>query len=365
MQQETALRPAVGAITGPAATGTGPAGTRTGIPDAFLPDHWYVAALGAAISRTPVRRVILDQPIAFYRTEDGGIAALYDRCPHRSYPLSRGEVRGDALVCGYHGFTFAPSGNCVAVPGQANVPRAACVRMYPVVESGPFVWIWMGDPAQVDPARIPDHRWACDSAWTTFTNSATVRCRYGMLLDNLLDLSHETYIHRATIGTPDVAETPIATEVDGLVVKVSRRMLGADCPPFYAKSTGIDGKIDRSQEIAFSVPSFYVLAVRIAPAGDDGPGFNAKIMYAITPETKRSTHDFWAVSRDFATDQPWVTETMARIQDAVVHEDVVALEALEADYPDGRVPEVSINIDRGALQARRLIHDLIRAQAAA
>jgi phenylpropionate dioxygenase-like ring-hydroxylating dioxygenase large terminal subunit len=359
MQQETAPRPTVGAIV----TSAG-AGSRTGIPDAFLPEHWYVAELGAAIRRTPIRRVILDQPIALYRKEDGSVAALYDRCPHRAYPLSRGEVRGDALVCGYHGFTFAPSGDCISVPGQPNIPRAACVRSYPVVESGPFVWIWMGDPARADATRIPEHRWACDPAWTTFTNSATVRCRYGMLLDNLLDLSHESFIHRATIGTPDVAETPISTEVDGLTVKVSRHMRGAECPPFYAKSTGIAGKIDRSQDIAFSVPSFYVLGVRIAPAGDTGPGFNAKIMYAITPETKRSTHDFWAVSRDFAIDQSWVTQTMARIQDAVVDEDVVALEALEADYPEGRVPEVSINIDRGALQARRLIHELIRAQAA-
>ncbi|MEA2720219.1 MAG: hypothetical protein QOJ39_2083 [Candidatus Eremiobacteraeota bacterium] len=353
MQQLTVPRPVAGSVS---------AGSRTGIPQAFLPDHWYVAELGAAVTRTPARRVIMDQPIVFYRKEHGGIVALYDRCPHRSYPLSRGEVRGDALVCGYHGFTFEPSGACIDVPGQANVPRAACVRSYPVVESGPFVWIWMGDPAQADASRIPDHGAACDPAWVTFTNSATVKCRYGMLLDNLLDLSHETYIHRATIGTPDVAETPIATEVDGLTVKVSRHMRDAACPPFYAKSTGITGNIDRSQDIAFFVPSFYVLAVRIAPAGDEGPGFNAKIMYAITPETKRSTHDFWAVTRDFATDQNWVTESMARMQDAIVQEDVVALEALELDYPEGRVPEVSINIDRGALQARRLIHQLINEQ---
>jgi phenylpropionate dioxygenase-like ring-hydroxylating dioxygenase large terminal subunit len=103
-------------------------GARSGIPDALLRDHWYVAEFGAAISRTPIRRTILNEPIAFYRTEQGGIVALYDRCPHRSYPLSRGEVRGDALICGYHGFTFDPSGACVSVPGQSNIPRAACVR---------------------------------------------------------------------------------------------------------------------------------------------------------------------------------------------------------------------------------------------
>jgi phenylpropionate dioxygenase-like ring-hydroxylating dioxygenase large terminal subunit len=359
MQQETTLREAATGIVSAARTGS-----RSGIPEDFLYHHWYVAALGPEVSSTPVRRVILDQPVALYRTQAGVVAALYDRCPHRSYPLSRGEVRGEALVCGYHGFTFEPSGTCVSVPGQANVPRAACVRSYPIVESGPFVWIWMGDPAKADASAIPDHRAACDPDWTTFTNSATVGCRYGMLIDNLLDLSHETYIHRATIGTPDVAETPIATEVDGLTVKVSRQMHNAQCPPFYAEATGIDGTIDRSQDIAFEVPAFYTLSVRIAPAGDDGPGCNVKIMYAITPQTKRSTHDFWAISRDFATDQDWVTQTMAQIQDAIVAEDVVALEALEADYPDGRVPEVSINIDRGALQARRLIHDLIRTQSA-
>jgi phenylpropionate dioxygenase-like ring-hydroxylating dioxygenase large terminal subunit len=333
---------------------------RTGIPEALLTDHWYVAAFGEAVSRAPVRRTILGQPVALYRRGDGTVAALYDRCPHRSYPLSRGEVRGDALVCGYHGFAFAPSGACVSVPGQPNIPRAACVRAYPVVESGPFVWIWMGDPAQADPAAIPDHRWAAAPGWTAFKDSATVACRYGMLIDNLLDLSHETFVHKATIGTPDVAETPIATAVDGLTVNVSRRMHGAECPPFYARSTGITGRIDRSQDIAFTVPAFYVLSVRIAPAGDEGPGCNVKIMYAITPETARTTHDFWVVSRDFATDEEWVTETMARIQDAIVQEDVVALEALEADYPEGRVPEISINIDRGALQARRLIHELAR-----
>jgi phenylpropionate dioxygenase-like ring-hydroxylating dioxygenase large terminal subunit len=244
------------------------------------------------------------------------------------------------------------------------VPRAARVRAYPVVESGPFVWIWMGEPSAADPSRIPDHRWACDPGWATFVNQALVNVRYGLLLDNLLDLSHETYIHAATIGTPDVAQTPIATEVDGLTVRVARRMTGAECPPFYQTATGISGRIDRSQDIEMHVPAFYVLHVRIAPTGDTGDGFHVKIMYAITPETANTTHDFWAVSRNFAVDQTWVTEKMAAIQDAIVNEDVVALEALERSLPgDGYVPEVSINIDRGGLQVRRLVHELIRAQA--
>ncbi|WP_226874821.1 hypothetical protein [Microbispora sitophila] len=67
-----------------------------------------------------------------------------------------------------------------------------------------------------------------------------LKARFGLLVDNLLDLSHETYLHGGYIGTPEVAATPITTEVDeeAGVVYVSRHMDDAECPPFYAKSTG-------------------------------------------------------------------------------------------------------------------------------
>lgn len=328
----------------------------------LLREHWYVAAFGSEIGREPARRVILDDPIVFYRKRNGEIVGLFDRCAHRGFPLSHGALQGDNIACAYHGFVFDPCGTCVKAPGHETIPRSARVRAYPVVESGPFVWVWTGE-GPGEPGRIPDHHWACDPSWATFVNKALVNVRYGLVIDNLLDLSHETYIHAKTIETPDVAETPITTEVDGLTVHVSRRMVAAECPPFYEAATGIHGKIDRHQDIAYHVPAFYVLHVRIAPTGDTGEGFHVKIMYAITPETATTTHDFWALSRNFAVDQQWVTEKMAAIQDAIVNEDVVALEALEKTLPpDGLLPEVSINIDRGALQARRLIHGLLREQ---
>jgi phenylpropionate dioxygenase-like ring-hydroxylating dioxygenase large terminal subunit len=65
--------------------------------------------------------------------------------------------------------------------------------------------------------------------------------RYELLVDNLLDLSHETYLHGGYIGTPEVADAPISTEIDQeqRVIRVSRRMDAAACPPFYARSTGL------------------------------------------------------------------------------------------------------------------------------
>ena len=63
-------------------------------------------------------RTILEEPIVLYRISDGSVVALEDRCCHRSLPLSRGNLNGDNLRCGYHGLLYNPKGNCISVPGQ-------------------------------------------------------------------------------------------------------------------------------------------------------------------------------------------------------------------------------------------------------
>jgi vanillate O-demethylase monooxygenase subunit len=196
--------------------------------------------------------------------------------------------------------------------------------------------------------------------------------RYSLLVDNLLDLSHETYLHAGYIGTPEVAETPITTTADdgAGVVYVSRRMKDVECPPFYAQSTGIPGRIDRWQEIEYHAPCLYLLHSRIAPTGvepapdgTDPDAFHAEIVYAITPETETTTLDFWFVARDFAIDDEEVTRFLAENNHTVVMQDVVALNALEkviATEPAG-YQELSINIDTGALAARRMLRALVEA----
>ena len=123
----------------------------------FLRNHWYVAASGSEIGRKPFRRIIMNEPVVFYRTEDGTPVALEDRCPHRRLPLSMGKLVGDdVLQCHYHGLRFDRTGACVRVPGQDMIPQTARVKTYPVVERYKWLWIWMGDPALADPGQ--DHR---------------------------------------------------------------------------------------------------------------------------------------------------------------------------------------------------------------
>jgi vanillate O-demethylase monooxygenase subunit len=333
---------------------------------AFARNQWYVAAYGTEITDGLFARTVLGEPIVFYRTESGAVTALADRCVHRRYPLSLGHLDGERLVCGYHGFTYEPSGRCVSVPGQHRVPRTARVPAYPLVEQDSFVWVWIGDPALADATTVPRAPWLADPGYATVAGMEPLAARYELLVDNLLDLSHETYLHGGYIGTPEVASTPIVTEVDAErdVIHVSRHMADAECPAFYAKSTGLTGRITRWQDIEYHPPCLYLLHSRIAPVGvlpnDDGTdpdAFHVEVVYAITPETEHSTHDFWAVARDFALDDTGVSDFLADSNRTVVLQDVAALDILEryiATEADG-YQELSVNIDTGGLAARRIL----------
>jgi phenylpropionate dioxygenase-like ring-hydroxylating dioxygenase large terminal subunit len=246
------------------------------------------------------------------------------------------------------------------------VPRTARVRAYPVVEQDSLVWVWpgTGDPA----ADIPRAPWLASPDWTTVRGMEPLAARYSLLLDNLMDLSHETYLHGGYIGTPEVAQTPISTEVDSEagLVRVSRRMADAACPPFYAESTGITGRITRWQDIEFRPPCLYLLHSMVAPVGEPDKAFHVEVGYALTPETEHSTHDFWMVSRDFARDDNQVSKFLAESNRTVVLQDVTALNILEQVLAqDGdSYQELSINIDAGGLAARRLVAQQVAAESA-
>ena len=331
----------------------------------FLSDNWYVAALGAELTTKPLSRQILGEHVAIFRNESGRIVALADQCPHRGYQLSLGTVVGDELVCGYHGFTFDCTGTCVAVPGQDRIPSRADVRSYAVVEQGPWVWIWTGR-GEAEMSLLPSTPWLVDTEnWSSVGGVAKIDAAFDLLVDNLLDLSHETFLHNGSIGTPEVASTPIEVEADedSRVVRVFRHMNSVDCPLFYSRTTGLEGKVDRWQDIEYSPPGYYLLHSRIAPVGQpplpdgtDDHAFHMKIFYGLTPSTEDSVYDFWALARDFCINDDEIDRFLEKMQTGVVQEDVDALNILQ--IRTSRVPEVnevSIKIDRGGLSARRML----------
>ena len=293
----------------------------------YLLENWYVAALSVELDTKPLSRQILGEHVALFRSESGRVVAFADQCPHRGYPLSLGSVVGEELVCGYHGFTFDCGGVCVAIPGQDRIPGRANVRSYPVVEQGIWVWIWMGH-GEADYGALPATPWlVANDEWSTVSGVAKISASFDLLVDNLLDLSHETYLHGGSIGTPEVATTPIEVEVDDETnaVRVFRHMNAVECPPFYSRTTGLQGKVDRWQDIDYSPPGFYLLHARIAPVaqpplpdGRDDHAFHMKIFYGLTPSTETSVYDFWALARDFCLGEDEIDRFLEKMQRGVV-----------------------------------------------
>lgn len=340
----------------------------------FPRSQWYAVAAADEVGRQLLGRTVAGEHLVLYRTEAGDPVAMLDRCSHRNYPLSAGQLVGDEIQCGYHGLRFDGTGTCTWAPGQERIPSRANVPTRPLVQRGPWLWVWMGDPAAPDESRLPEMPWAdaTNPGWVTVHGMEPLAARYGLLVDNLLDLSHETFLHAGYIGTPEVAETPIATEVDDAasVVRVSRRMLAVECPPFYSESTGLETPIDRWQDIEYHAPGCYLLHVRVAPAGSvpnaDGTDPDAafvEVMYAITPVDDHHTMDFWSVSRNFAVDDQEMSAFFSKMNREVVLQDVEALELIEQRLGDEWQPvEVSFKIDTGGLAARRVLHAQIAAE---
>ncbi|SFK17012.1 aromatic ring-hydroxylating dioxygenase subunit alpha, partial [Bradyrhizobium sp. Gha] len=229
----------------------------------FPMNAWYAAAWDAEVKPALLRRTICGKHVVMYRKADGSVTALEDACWHRLVPLSKGRLEGDTVVCGYHGLKYNAQGRCTFMPSQETINPSACVRAYPVVERHRYIWLWMGDPALADPALVPDMHWNHDPAWAGDGKTIRVNCDYRLVLDNLMDLTHETFVHGSSIGNDAVAEAPFDVTHGEKTVTVTRWMRGIEAPPFWAKQLGKPGLVDRWQIIRFEAPCTIAIDVGV------------------------------------------------------------------------------------------------------
>lgn len=334
----------------------------------YVLNTWYVAAWSTEVTRQPVRRVICEQPVVLFRTSRDKPVALVDRCAHRAFPLSAGRTVGDSIECGYHGFTYGADGACTKVPAQSTIPERARVASYPLHEKDGWVWIWMGAPEDADPADIPDTHWMVDPGWATVTHSVHFRCRAELIHDNLLDLTHESFLHKTTVGDDYIYEHGITVEVQGNVVNVDRLMPSVEAPPLYAETMGISGNYDRFHCTEFFVPNLHVLHSGITGEGRPrAEGYLIKVLNGITPIDEHNSWYYYAFSRNFAVENTEATEQLKGGLATVLQEDADALEAQEQGMrtrPAGEF-DVLIAQDGGVAKARRILAALLRAEAKA
>ncbi len=288
----------------------------------FLRNYWYVAAYDHEIGRRPLGRIILGEPIVFYRLEDGTPVALEDRCAHRHLPLSMGTLVGDVLQCHYHGLRYDKTGTCVRVP------------------KGEYLH---------------------------------VKGNWQLVVDNLLDLTHLAFVHGTTIGNPalvEQAQVKVQRTEDG--VAVTRWIVDAPPPPTFVKAGGFTANVDRWQIINFTPPAFLRLDVGATPTGTGAPegkrvgGIGMWNLNAITPETETTSHYFWGQAHNFDVGNSKTTDMLVEQIRTAFLEDVAVFEAQQRNLliiPNP--PQTDINADAGVIQARRILDRLYHEEQAA
>lgn len=336
----------------------------------YLMDTWYVAAWASEVNDRPLARKLLDRDIVLFRTANGHVAALEDRCCHRGVPLSKGKVEGNNIRCGYHGLVFSPAGDCVEVPGQSKVPPLAKVPSFVVIERWQLIWIWMGDQKKNNPDLIPNWWWVDHNDWKFIPGNGgkpiPTRCDYRLVVDNLLDLSHITYAHPDTIGSDDIAKFPARTERQFDKVRMTRLMPNVEPSSFYRMAGKFTGRVDRWQIVEVELPcNVDVFAGCAVPnAGVFQGNFNqGTAFHAVchpTPETSTSCHFFYGHARRFRTtdlemDKVYRTEFLK-----IFMEDVVILEAQQQSLGvDGSFFGMDLIGDAPSIAFRRLLQDRI------
>ena len=338
----------------------------------FVRNAWYVAAWDHEVGRDMRRRILLDEPVVLFRREDGVPVALEDRCCHRQAPLSAGRLIGNIVECGYHGLQFDTTGNCVRVPSQDRIPPSAKVRSYPVIEKNHWVWIWMGDPANADPALIEDFHWMDDPHWRFGGASLHVEANYLLLVENLLDTTHLPFLHPESLGTDAFARSEFDVRREGDRITVTRWLMNELPAPFHKKMGGFPDsmKVDRWQITQFGPPSFVKLDVGSAPAGagaregDRSKGMNMMNLNAITPETEKSAHYFWAQAYNFKLDQAWIADHVRGTVNKAFLQDMAMIKSQQQNHDLGPSTVVNLGQDKAWIAMRQIVDRLIKEEGA-
>jgi vanillate O-demethylase monooxygenase subunit len=224
------------------------------------------------------------------------------------------------------------------------------------------VWLWAGATEAADPALIPEH-WLADPAWRAVTGTKVVACHASLLIENVMDLTHETSLHASTIGHAAIAETPLDVEVTERGVRASRMMRNVPPPPLFA-DLGLRGAIDRGQVAEFCLPGLVITHVSAQPADAAGPTLRWKALHIVTPESATRTRYQWAQVRDFALDDPAIDDFFLTMTEQIFSEDTAALEAQfrRMQSEERTRPQLSLIADEAALAARKLTRTIAQAE---
>jgi phenylpropionate dioxygenase-like ring-hydroxylating dioxygenase large terminal subunit len=325
----------------------------------FPRNQWYVAAGAAELGTGLLPRMLLGRPVVMYRRPDGTPVALADRCAHRGFPLSKGVLKNDVIRCGYHGIAFDSSGACVHVPTQEAVPRQMRVASYPIVEKSLWLWIWMGDPAKMDAALIPDLGYENGNYHNSFHKCYPIPGNFQLVHENVLDATHASYLHPGVIDNEDLSEVTVTApelEVRGNFIRTSRTFKNFIPSTMVARSYCLQEgvPVDRYLATETRLPSFVMIINRYTDPANPRNIISEQLGHIpITPASDTTSYHFLGFSTTYPSGGPEDIEFFR----GIIDQDAIAIGASQSYFEesDADFKEVSVKADEAALRSRRIV----------
>lgn len=169
----------------------------------MITNQWFLVCFREELQQSAiVKRKIVGEEVVAFMDENGQAAVLQDRCCHRNVHLSLGYVQNGRIKCGYHGWEFDARGKCQHIPSlspEENIPRAACIKSYPVRLSHKAIWAYFGREENMHNADIPPFKEL--DYWPIAYNYHVVKANLKLVAESLFDSHHINHVHRNSIKT--------------------------------------------------------------------------------------------------------------------------------------------------------------------
>ncbi|MFJ6621605.1 aromatic ring-hydroxylating dioxygenase subunit alpha [Kitasatospora sp. NPDC091335] len=181
------------------------------------PSGWFCVGRVRDLPPGRVRTArLMGEDVVLYRTRRGAVRAVGPHCPHLGAHLGAGgTVRGEELVCPFHGFAFGPDGSCTGSPDGVRF-RASLARRH-LCERDGALFVWCGPSGGPDAGaptwELPPAVGVRPLAWW----SGEVLSHPQEVMENSVDFRHVRVLHGL-----DTRETA-PPEPDGPLLTVHQR----------------------------------------------------------------------------------------------------------------------------------------------
>ncbi len=166
----------------------------------LLRRYWHPVAAITELDERAIKPVrLLGEELLMFRAKDGGFGLVERHCPHRRADLLYGIVEDHGIRCSYHGWCFAPSGQCLEQPFEdianpvGHFRDKVRIKSYPVEAKAGMLWAYLGpEPAPLVPNWEP-FTWNNGFKQIVF---ADVPCNWFQCQENSCDPVHFEWMHR-------------------------------------------------------------------------------------------------------------------------------------------------------------------------